>query len=141
MYPLRVAAFALAGIGIMTSVPAPTALPQWHDTRAGSIYQPAQMHAPTLPYGRVTGYCHCTLCCKKDDGITASGAPVTEGVTVAADPRVYRLGSCVWIEGLGRRIVQDVGSAIKGNRLDVYFASHDEALAFGSQYLRIERCK
>lgn len=139
---MRVIAAAIAGVSTLASIPAPETLPQWRDTRSGALYRPAEPHVPALPYGRVTAYCHCALCCKKTDGITASGVPVTVGVTVAADPRVYRLGSCVWIEGMGRRIVQDVGSAIKGvNRLDVYFPTHDEALAFGSRFLRIERCR
>ena len=142
MCPLRVVAAAIAGIGTLAGVPVPEALPQWRDTRSGALYQPAKLHVPGLPYGRVTGYCHCELCCGKyADGITASGEPVTAGVTVAADPRVYPMGSCITIDGLGRRIVQDIGSAIKGNRLDVYFPSHEDALAFGSRFLRIERCR
>jgi 3D (Asp-Asp-Asp) domain-containing protein len=67
----------------------------------------------------------------KDYGITTSGERTLEGVTIAADWRVLPKGSLVYIEGLGLRIVQDKGGAIKGNRIDVYFEDEDEAMEFG----------
>lgn len=63
-----------------------------------------------------------------------------EGVTVAADRARYPFGTCLEIEGIGPRIVQDVGGAIKGRMLDVYFSSHDAALEFGRRELRVRRC-
>ena len=41
------------------------------------------------------------------------------------------------IDGLGERVVQDRGGAIKGNAVDVYFEDHDEALVFGRQTVRL----
>ncbi|MSB19994.1 hypothetical protein GKE99_05310 [Flavonifractor plautii] len=90
----------------------------------------------------VTAYCSCAKCCgewasKRPNDIvyTASGAEAVEGVTVAADKSKYPFGTVLYIEGLGERIVQDVGGAIKGNRVDVYFNNHEDALAFGRQTL------
>jgi 3D (Asp-Asp-Asp) domain-containing protein len=63
-----------------------------------------------------------------------------EGVTVAADPRVWPMGACIDIAGLGRRVVQDVGGAIRGRRLDVFFARHVDALRFGRREMRVMEC-
>ena len=89
-----------------------------------------------------TAYCSCAKCCgewasKRPNGIvyTASGAEAVQGVTIAADKSKYPFGTVLYIEGLGERIVQDVGGAIKGNRVDVYFDNHEDALAFGRQTL------
>jgi len=64
-------------------------------------------------------------------GITYSGTRVKEGRTIAVDPEVIPLGSQVYIEGLGIRTAEDIGSAIKGNRIDVYMDDVEEALEFG----------
>lgn len=81
---------------------------------------------------KLTYYCACKKCCGPNaQGITASGKRVQEGVTIAVDPKVIKLGSKVYIEGYGERIAQDTGSAIKGNRIDVYVADHNEALKLG----------
>ena len=85
----------------------------------------------------VTAYCACNACCGKSDGITASGAQVTAYRTVAADPAIP-YGTTMWIEGLGERVVEDRGSAVKGRHLDVYMESHAEALDFGVQELKVE---
>lgn len=66
-------------------------------------------------------------------GITASGARVTEGRTIAVDPKVIPIGWWVYIEGLGFRRAEDTGSAVKGNKIDVYFESPDYAVRFGTK--------
>lgn len=80
---------------------------------------------------KVTYYCSCEQCCGKTDGITASGAKVAEGVTVAADISMLPFGTKIYIEGIGERIVQDTGGKIKGNKLDVYVASHEQVPSVG----------
>lgn len=87
-----------------------------------------------------TAYCPCEKCCGKwalnrPDGVvyTASGAIAQEGVTIAADWSVFPVGTVLFIEGYGTRTVQDKGAAVKGNAIDVYFESHEEALVFGRQ--------
>ena len=80
----------------------------------------------------ITAYCHCSKCCEKTDGITASGVKATEGVTVAMDKSIP-FGTKIYIDGVGERIVQDRGGAIKGNRIDLYFENHNDAMNFGRQ--------
>lgn len=85
---------------------------------------------------KLTAYCACEKCCGKCDGITASGVRAKEGVTIAADTRILPFGTKVFIDG-HEYIVQDKGGAIKGNKIDIYFDSHQEALEFGVQYKEI----
>ncbi|MCS7463217.1 ubiquitin-like domain-containing protein [Paenibacillus doosanensis] len=64
-------------------------------------------------------------------GVTSTGTRVTEGRTIAVDPKVVPLGWWVYIDGLGFRRAEDTGSAVKGNIIDVYFDSNDYANRFG----------
>jgi 3D (Asp-Asp-Asp) domain-containing protein len=66
-----------------------------------------------------------------DYGVTASGAHVKDGVTIAVDPSVIPLGTKVYIEGIGVRVAEDTGGAINGNRIDVYMNDLTAALQFG----------
>lgn len=64
-------------------------------------------------------------------GLTYTGTKVTEGRTIAVDPKVVPLGWWVYIEGLGFRRAEDIGSGVKGQKIDVYFSSNDYANKFG----------
>lgn len=81
----------------------------------------------------ITAYCPCVKCCGKSDGITASGTKAKQGRTIAVDPRYIPYGTEVIIDGMGTYIAEDCGGAIKGNRIDVFFSSHEQALSFGRQ--------
>lgn len=84
-----------------------------------------------------TAYCPCVKCCGKNDGITASGVKARANHTVAVDKRVIPLGTEIIING-NTYVAEDTGGAIKGNRIDIYFDSHSEALKFGRQTIEIE---
>lgn len=76
------------------------------------------------------------------DGITASGYSVwTNGMKlVAADTSILALGSLVSIPGYDQENVVPVldrGGAIKGNRLDVLYPTHDRARRWGVQELEV----
>jgi 3D (Asp-Asp-Asp) domain-containing protein len=64
-------------------------------------------------------------------GITASGTHAKVGVTVAVDPKVIAYGSLIYISGIGWRIAEDTGGAIKGHHIDVLVNSYEEAIRFG----------
>lgn len=85
----------------------------------------------------LTAYCPCVRCCGKSDGITATSTTATEGRTIAVDPSIIPYGSTVTIhfaDGSSHSyIAEDCGGAIRGNRIDVFFDSHRDALRFGVQ--------
>ena len=74
--------------------------------------------------------------CGNGDDLTASMTPIREGV-IAVDKSVIPLGSQVEIVGLGVFSAEDTGSAIRGNRVDVFMPSRGEALRFGRQMVEI----
>ncbi len=100
----------------------------------------------------VTGYCKCGTCCgwertwygrpvyaygpqkgqRKIVGMTASGTMARKG-TIAADPKRYPFGTIMYVDGYGYGRVEDVGGAIKGEHIDLYFYTHDEARRWGRQ--------
>jgi 3D (Asp-Asp-Asp) domain-containing protein len=86
----------------------------------------------------VTFYDTCIDCCGKAPdhpayGITASGAKVRYGVTVAVDPSIIPLGSYIYIEGLGYFVAQDTGGLVKGKVIDVYVPDHQTGVDLGGK--------
>jgi len=108
----------------------------------------------------VTGYCNCGRCCSwrykwfffgepvyaygkmkgkpKKVGMTSSGKKARHG-TVAADLSVLPYGTKLNIPGYGCGVVEDVGGAIKGRHIDVWFPTHTQARLWGRRYLKITR--
>lgn len=69
-------------------------------------------------------------------GYTASGLPAGYGL-VAVDPRVIPLGTVLYIEGYGMAIAADTGRAIRGHKIDLCFATRQQALQFGRRRVRV----
>lgn len=104
----------------------------------------------------VTAYCACKKCCNwkrtwygkpvvasgpskgeyKKPGRTASGEKARRG-TIAASS-MYPFGTVMDVPGYGRGVVRDRGSAIRGEKIDVFFERHRDALAWGRQRLRVK---
>lgn len=84
----------------------------------------------------LTAYCPCAKCCGNTRGITSTGTKATAGRTIAVDPRKIPYGSKVVING-HVYVAEDCGGAIRGNRIDIFFNSHKEALAFGRRYEKV----
>ncbi|MGB9846914.1 MAG: 3D domain-containing protein [Desulfotomaculales bacterium] len=91
---------------------------------------------PTVVKAVVTAY-------TKDDpgmdgkGITFTGTKARPGVA-AVDPEVIPLGSVLFVPGYGYVRAEDTGGAIKGNRIDLYFESKEEAFRWGKKELDVE---
>lgn len=90
----------------------------------------------------VTAYCACESCCGEyADGITACGHEIGEGDAFAAADGRYSFGTEMVVAGYnnGEPIkVLDRGGAIRGDRLDVFFHTHEEALQWGVKYVDVE---
>ncbi len=75
-------------------------------------------------------------------GITATGTQARPGV-VAVDPKVIPLGSKLYIETMdgkgsyGYASAEDKGGAIKGNRIDLFYANRSDALSFGRRQVKV----
>lgn len=87
----------------------------------------------------VSAYCPCSKCCGKyADGVTASGHKIKKGDKFCAAPKNIPFGTILEIPGYGKVPVLDRGGVIKGNKIDVYFDTHKEALKWGRQYLTVK---
>lgn len=139
---LSVVVYALVGLMASLTDPAFVQLPPV-DHRIGKAWEPLPVPMPKLPrLHRVTAYCACPICCGQwADGITADGSLVQEGWTVAADPLVWPLGTCLEVHGLGKRLVQDTGSAIQGLSIDVFMRDHERALEWGVRWMMAGQCE
>lgn len=97
----------------------------------------------------ITAYCSCEQCCGywaetrplDENGepivLTASGAHAKAHHTIAVDTNVIPFGSVVIIND-NKYVAEDTGSAIVGNKIDIYFDCHEEALEWGYQEKTVE---
>lgn len=70
-------------------------------------------------------------------GQTASGKMARPG-TVAVDPDIFPMGTKFYIPGYGYGVAQDVGGAINGNHLDLFFRLHSNAEKWGVQQKKVK---
>lgn len=67
---------------------------------------------------------------------TATGARAARGI-IAVDPRVIPLGTRLYVPGYGYGVAADTGGAIKGNKIDLCFATGAEAISWGRRTVTI----
>ena len=132
-------------------VPAPESEPEPEHVAAVEYieqYAPKEQAPIALGEFKTTAYCACAKCCgvwsadhpsRAGTGYvqkTAGGTVPEEGRTIAVDPQVIPLGTTVVIDGHAY-VAEDTGGAVKGNTIDIFFASHEEANQYGVQYKNI----
>ena len=112
------------------------------------VEEPVEPELINIGEFKLTAYCSCQKCCGKwalnrpvdENGneiiYGASGERLFAGTSIAVDPSVIPLGTEVIIND-NVYIAHDTGSAVKGNVIDVYFDSHEEAWNFGLQYAEV----
>ncbi|HEY7116751.1 MAG TPA: 3D domain-containing protein [Tepidisphaeraceae bacterium] len=135
---------------VVPARPAAPATELLHDeaaTTAAAVIPPSSStevaHRLRVIRMEVTAYCPCQKCCGENaQGITASGHDVSYNRSrfVAADTDLLPFGTKLVIPGYhGGATVEviDRGGAIKGNKLDLFFPTHEEALQWGRQWLDV----
>jgi 3D (Asp-Asp-Asp) domain-containing protein len=73
-------------------------------------------------------------------GLTKSGVKVKRDIysTIAADTTVFPIGTVLFIPDYGYGVVADTGSAIKGNRIDLYYNTVEEVYEkWGKKTLKV----
>jgi 3D (Asp-Asp-Asp) domain-containing protein len=133
----------------LTQAPAKLATAQaelMHDAPTVELTSSVETAKPVAPNRHivkmlVTAYCPCTKCCGENaSGITASGKLVSYngGRFVAADPSLS-FGTKLIIPGYSSAPVEvlDRGGAIRGNHLDVFFPTHQQALDWGRRLVEV----
>lgn len=104
----------------------------------------AQGRKKIVTTSKTTAYCACKKCCNKTDGITYYEVKAQQYRTVAADKKKYPNGTIVHIPAFsdwpnkGWFVVEDIGGAIKNNRIDIFFDSHKVANKYGIQNHEVE---
>lgn len=81
---------------------------------------------------KLTYYCHGRCCNGRNAGRTASGAPMTDGRTVAVGGLPF--GTELMIDG-HRYVVEDRG--VRGHHVDILVSGHQEAKDLGVKYAEV----
>jgi 3D (Asp-Asp-Asp) domain-containing protein len=139
--PAALKAAVVSPVAAATPVPAAELLRE-AVTASAIIPSAAITHKLRTIRMEVTAYCPCTKCCGENaQGVTASGHDVSYNNSrfVAADTDHLPFGTRLVIPGYAGGAVEviDRGGAIKGNKLDVFYPTHEEALEWGRQWVDV----
>ena len=95
----------------------------------------------------ITGYCACEKCCGEWAKNRPAGAVYgAEGTALISEVSVannnFTFGTHLFIDGWGEVVVQDrtakwVNEKYNGKILDIYFDSHEQAVAFAKREMKV----
>lgn len=97
---------------------------------------PATAQAKTINMGRftLTAYCPCEECSEGyGRKCTMEGHYAKSDHTVAVDQSLINLGDTLLIDG-EEYIAEDTGGAVVGEKIDIFFDTHDEVDSFGVRH-------
>jgi 3D (Asp-Asp-Asp) domain-containing protein len=69
-------------------------------------------------------------------GTMFNGEYVHKGA-ISVDPKVIPLGTRGYIEGIGDVVASDTGGAVKGNIVDIWMPSYEEAMNWGRRKVKL----
>jgi len=105
-------------------------------TKSVSSKQNEQREGKTMTVTATAYTAECDGC----SGITFTGVNLLqdrEAKVIAVDPDVIPLGTEVYVEGYGYAVAEDIGGAIKGNRIDIHVPTKEEAFEWGVRDVEI----
>ena len=85
---------------------------------------------------KLTAYCPCSSCSEGWGRNTSTGAMAIANHTIAVDPRVIPYGSKILINGIVYT-AEDKGGGVRGNHIDIFYNTHQEARALGVRYQEV----
>ncbi|QST01858.1 3D domain-containing protein [Pontibacillus sp. ALD_SL1] len=106
-------------------------------SKKGKAIEPKKAYTKEITVEATAYTAHCEGC----SGITRTGINLLKNPNlkvIAVDPSVIPLGTKVYIEGYGTAVAGDIGSAIKGNRIDIYMKDKEDALDYGRRTIKIK---
>lgn len=78
-----------------------------------------------------TGYCNCSRC-SGGFNLTYSGTVPKANHTLSADLDLFPIGTKLMINGIVYT-VEDMGGSVDGHKVDIYYDTHEEAVAHGTK--------
>ena len=57
--------------------------------------------------------------------------------TIAVDPTLIPMGTKLYVEGYGYGVAEDIGGSIKGNRIDIFLDTYNEAIKWGRRNVKL----
>lgn len=115
--------------GSTTSSSARQALP-WERGPGVTPKKKAEPEKQSLGMFTITGYCNCESC-SGGSNLTYSGTVPQANHTVSADISIFPIGTRLMIDDIVYT-VEDIGSSVVQNKIDIFYATHEEAVAHGT---------